>query len=91
MLVVIERYSKYGYFIALSHSFCSFNVERVFMYNIYKLYGLLKRIVSDRDKIFLSNFWKELFKHLQAQLLHSSTYYPQIGGKTKRLNKCLEN
>ena len=62
IFVVMDRFSKYSHFIALTHPFSSMDVAQAFLDNIYKLHGLPKTIVSDRDRLFLSRFWQELFK-----------------------------
>ncbi|XP_060210958.1 uncharacterized protein LOC132637972 [Lycium barbarum] len=70
IMVIVDRYSKYAYFLSISHPFTAAQVARVFMDQVYKLHGLPKSIVSDRDKVFLSYFWKELFKQLQPKDWH---------------------
>nr|GEV58472.1 putative mitochondrial protein [Tanacetum cinerariifolium] len=67
IMVVVDRLSKYSHFMELSHPFTTIQVAQLFLDNVYKLHGLLKIIVNERDKIFLSLFWKELFKMLQEK------------------------
>ncbi|GJZ58344.1 putative mitochondrial protein [Tanacetum coccineum] len=90
ILVVVDKYSKYSHFVPLSHPYSAIQVAQAFLDNIYKLHGLPKAIVSDRDKVFLSMFWQELFKLLDVSLHISTAYHPQSYGHTEVVNRCLE-
>ncbi|KAL2245979.1 UNVERIFIED_CONTAM: Retrovirus-related Pol polyprotein from transposon [Sesamum indicum] len=61
ILVVVDRLTKYSHFISLRHPYAATSIAKVFFDNIYKLHGLPVSIISDRDKVFTSRFWKELF------------------------------
>jgi hypothetical protein len=54
ILVVVDKFSKYGHFIPLHHPFTAIQIAKLFLDNIYKLHGLPKAIISDRDPIFTS-------------------------------------
>lgn len=90
ILVVVDSFTKYGHFIPLKHPFSAFGVAKLFMQHIYRLHGLPKSIISDRDRIFTSHFWKELFTLADVKLQMSSSYHPQSDGQTELLNQTME-
>jgi len=62
IFVVVDRLSKYAHFIAMSHPYTTSSVAQAFFDNVFKFHGMPKTIVSDRDRVFLGDFWQQLFK-----------------------------
>lgn len=89
-MVVVDKFSKYAHFLALAHPFTAFQVAQVFMQHVFKLHGLSQSIISDRDRVFTSLLWRELFWAAQTQLRMSTAYHPQTDGQTERVNQCVE-
>jgi hypothetical protein len=65
-------------------------VSKVFVDSVVKLHGVPLSIVSYRDRIFTSHFWKELLKALGTRLNYTTAYHPQTDGQSERVNQCLE-
>lgn len=76
ILVVVDKFSRYAHFLALKHPFTALTVAKVYMHQIYILHGLSQALISDRDRVFTSTIWQELFKLTHTELRMSSSYHP---------------
>jgi hypothetical protein len=61
------------------------------MKEIFRLHGIPKKVISDRDVKFTSSFWKALFAGLETQLNFSTSYHPQTDGQTEHTNQIIED
>ena len=89
VLTVVDCFSKMGHFIALGHPYSAQSVARAFFDNIVRLHGFPCSIVSDRDTVFTSHFWEELFKLAGVKLLRSSAFHPQTDGQSEVTNRII--
>jgi hypothetical protein len=85
--VVVDKHSKAAHFIPVKLTHKAANVVDIYMREIYRLHGIPKTIVSERDPKFTSNFWKGFFKGFGTNLNFSTSYHPDSDGKTCRVNQ----
>ena len=53
-------------------------------------WNIFKIIIFDRDKKFLFDFWKKIFRLLNVFLLYFIVYYSQIDEQFKRINQIMK-
>lgn len=90
ILVVVDRFSKGVHLGALPTHYTAYKVANLFLEIVCKHHGFPRSIISDRDPIFISSFWRELFKLSGTSLLMSTAYHPQTDDQMEVMNHTLE-
>ncbi|CAI8593090.1 unnamed protein product [Vicia faba] len=88
--VICDLLTKFVHFIALPTKFCAKALTSLFPVEVFCFHGLPKSIVSDRDPLFLRNFWHKFFKKQGTTLKYNTAYHPEIDGQTEVVNRSLE-
>ncbi|KAL0932741.1 reverse transcriptase domain protein [Colletotrichum truncatum] len=90
VLVIVDRLTKYLYFIPYMESSTAEDLAYKFLQVIVSQHGMPKEIVSDRDKLFTSKFWRSLISQLGSDYKMSTAFYPQTDSQTERINQIIE-
>jgi hypothetical protein len=56
ILIITDRLTKFGYFLPYKESNITKELVYIFLRRIIANHGLLRKIISDRDKLFISKF-----------------------------------
>ncbi|XP_020963322.1 uncharacterized protein LOC110264970 [Arachis ipaensis] len=80
-----------GHFSALKPGFTAKDAAIAFIHTIVRFHGFFTTMVSDRDPIFLSKFWRNLFEFSGTKLHYSIAYHPQSNGQTEVVNRTVEH
>jgi len=86
-MTVVDSVSKRVHFVLIHTTVTVEGAARLFLYHIWKLYSLPKRVVSDHGPQFIASFTKELYRLLGIRLSSSIAWYPQTDGQTERVNQ----
>ena len=90
-MVVVDKLSKASHFIHVKSTYMVVNIADIFMKEVFRLHGIPKIIISNRDVKFTRNFRKVLFKSLDTMLNFITAYHPQMDCQTKWVNQVLED
>lgn len=82
--------SKYGHLYALLEGVTTPKLAKYFVCKYVRLHAFSRSIVTDRDPLFINEFWQELFKLQGTELRPSTAYHPQTNKQTEVANHCLE-
>ena len=85
-----DRLSKMVHFAATNDTLDAVGYVNLFMENVFRLHGLPRDIVSDRDPRLTADFSRELYASLGVQQRFSTAFHPQTDGQVERSNQVLE-
>jgi transposase InsO family protein len=91
IVVFVDTFSKMVHFAPSKTTATAPDTARIFFDHVFKLHGLPRSIISDRDAKFTSRFWQTLFKTMGTRLAMSTAFHPQTDGQTERANRTLED
>ena len=84
ILVVVDQGLSKGVILTpCNKTLTSEDTTRLLIENLYKRFGLLDKIISDRGPQFASKAFVELLKLLEIKSALSTAYHPQTDGTTE--------
>ena len=87
---VTDRLTKMVHFIPVRKDMNSEQLAALFIKEIYRLHGMPRSIVSDRDGRFTHQFWKSYMAGLGTSLSMSTAFHPCTDGQSERSNQTME-
>ena len=90
ILVFIDRFSEMYHLAGVNESISAHGCACVFIDMIFRIHGLPRELVVDRDPRFTASFWQSVFRSLETSLTMSNSDHPETGSQTERVNRILE-
>ena len=90
ILIITNRLIKYEYFLSYKKATFAEDLIYTFLRTVVVNHELLDEIISNKDKLFTSKFWKSLVNQLKIHYKLSTAYHSQTNKQTKRINQTLK-
>jgi len=87
ILVIIDRFTKMIRLKTTTINISLKGIAKIYRDEIWKLHGILRKILSDRGLQFTLKFMEELIKALETKRQLSIAYHSQIDSQTERINQ----
>jgi hypothetical protein len=87
---VVDKLSKRVHFIPIKSTITAVQCAEVFRDSIFKLHGMPRVIVSDRDSKFNSKFWRAFCAILGIKQAMSTPFHPQSDGQSEVANRSID-
>ena len=84
--MIVNTLTKYTYLEPYKEASITEDLAYIFNKIVIVRHRILDKIVSDRDKLFTSQFWQSLIDQIRTKQRLSTLYHPQIDGQTERTN-----
>ena len=90
ILVIVDRLTKLLYLIPFNEKYTAEQLGFIILDRLIRYYGIPEALISNRDELFTSNYWKILMPLLGTKLKMSTAFHPTTDGQAERTNQTLE-
>jgi hypothetical protein len=90
VIVFTDRLTKFSHFVPCRTTITAEGVADLYFENVFRLHGLSRSFVSDRDSKFTSIFWTKLCSLLGTDMRLSTSFHPQTDGQSERTFRTLQ-
>ena len=87
IVVIVDQFTKIVRLKATTMNVSLEGIAKIYRDDIWKLHGILRKILSDRGPQFASKFMEEFTKALGTKRQLSTAYHPQTDGQMERINQ----
>ncbi|KAF8696468.1 hypothetical protein RHS03_07867, partial [Rhizoctonia solani] len=91
ILVIVDSFTKYVILVECSKKLKAPELADLFLRHVWKRYGMPKKTVLDRGRVFNNKFLKALYQRLGIDPHFSLAYHPQSNGQTERVNPTVKH
>ncbi|GJT47340.1 putative reverse transcriptase domain-containing protein [Tanacetum coccineum] len=89
--VIVDRLTKSAHFLPMKKTDNIEKLAQLYLKEIVCKHGVPMSIISDRDSLFTSRFWKSLQEAVGTQLDMSTAYHPETDSQSDRTIQTLED
>ncbi|GJR97341.1 putative reverse transcriptase domain-containing protein [Tanacetum coccineum] len=82
--VIVDQLTKSAHFLPIKKTDSIEKLAQLYLKEIVCKHGVPTSIISDRDSLFTSRFWKSLQEVMGTQLDMSTAYHPETDGQSER-------
>jgi hypothetical protein len=77
---LVDSLTKSAHFVLVKTDYQASEIESVFINEMIRLNGILKKIISYRGLVFIRTFWTSFEEVMGTKLNFSTSYHPDTNG-----------
>ena len=90
IIVIVDRFTKYIIVVLFKETHTAEQLEHLLLDRLVRDHRVPITVITDRDKLFMSNYWKTISAAIGTKPKMSTAYHPQTDSQTEQANQVLE-
>ena len=90
IMVIVDRFTKYLIVVLFKETHTVEQLGHLLLDRLVRDYRVPITVITDRDKLFTSNYWKIISAAMGTKPKMSTAYHPQTDSQTEQANQVLE-